>query len=172
MGLFFKRHKVTGVFRCSDDLIPAVRSVVQSRFAIDRIYSPVPAEDIYELAGMGRSPLRFFTFFGGMLGGIMAIVIAVYSALQWRFIIQNKPVIGWPSFILVAYEYTLIWAALFTFLGVLVLGRMPSKIFKDHDARFTGDDFGLRIKCRGADRRTVADLLSRHGAIDVYEETF
>jgi Alternative complex III, ActD subunit len=170
MGIFFRKHKITGVFRYHDDLEQGVRALMQSPFAIDRIYSPVPEEEIYALIGMKRSRLRFFPLFGGLTGGLIALGIAIYSAMRWKFIIQGKPVLGWPSFSLVTYEYTLIWAAIYTFIGVLVLGRIPSAIQKTRDDRFSDDQFGLRIECRAAEREDAAELLRRNGAIDVYEE--
>lgn len=170
MGLIFRKHLITGVFRYQDDLKAGTKALHRSRFAIDRIYSPVPAEEIYAELGMKRPLLRFFPLIGGVLGGSIALAVAIFSALQWKFIIQGKPVIGWPSFSLVMYEWTLIWAAIYTFLGVLILGRIPSGIRKTRDERFSDDHYGLRVQCRRADRDHVTRLLRHHGAIEVYEE--
>ena len=169
MGIFSSKHALIGIFDYHDDLVAMVQDGVAGRFDIDRVYSPVPEEKIYEMLRMKRSPVRLFTLLGGILGALAAIFIAVYSATQWDFIIQGKPVLGWPSFSLITYEFTLILAAVFTLIGVLLLGRMPRHVPKDYDSRFTDDKFGLRIQCSGSQKDNVTELMRRHGAIDVYE---
>ena len=169
MGIFSSKYNLIGIFNYHDDLVAMIQDALQSRFKVDRVYSPVPEEKIYEMLRMKRSPVRLFTLLGGILGALVGLFLAVYSATQWDFIIQGKPVLGWPSFSLITYEFTLIWAAVFTLIGVLLLGRIPRHVPKDYDSRFTDDKFGLRIQCSGSQRDHVTELMRRHGAIDVYE---
>lgn len=99
---------------------------------------------------MGRpvSPVRLFTLVGGLTGTFSGFAFTIWSSLKWNLITGGKPVISIPPFVVIAFELTILFAGLCTFLGLLLLARLPKRRSSpDYDPCFPVDRFGLAVRC-------------------------
>ncbi len=48
------------------------------------------------------------------------------TSLSWPLIVGGKPIVSLPPFLIIAFALTILFGALSTFLGFLLLSRLPS----------------------------------------------
>jgi len=160
-----------GIFSYADDLLKALNGLEESR-ARFIVYSPSNVAEIQDALKKGPSPVRYFTLFGGLFGLISGFALAVYTVLQWRFIVSGKPIIPWIPFVIVGFEFLILCGVLVSFIGLLLLCRLPQKKLPDHyDPRFSDDRFGLLIYYTHPERERISGLLKEAGAEEIREIT-
>lgn len=158
-----------GIFPYLDDLLRALESVKELKKDYT-VFSPTARHEIKEAVGMKPSPVRYFTLFGGLLGAISGVSLAVYTVLQWKFIVSGKPVIPWAPFVIVAFEFTILFGVLITVIGMLLTTRLPRfRLPSYYDPRFSKDRFGIMVPCDDNEREKVKKLLEDAGAEEIHE---
>src|SRR5262245_37404754 len=89
-------------------------------------YSPIPIEELNEALGFHHTKLPALVLTGGILGGLAGYGLEYWSSvLAYPMNIGGRPFHSWPSFIPVAFETTILGAALFAVLGMLALNGLP-----------------------------------------------
>ena len=152
--------RVVGIFAHVDGTVQAIHDLRARGFTDFTVYSPVPVEEIEEAVEAGRpvSPVRLFTLIGGLTGAFSGFALTIWSSLKWNLITGGKPVISIPPFVVIAFELTILFAGLCTFLGLLLLARLPKRrCSPDYDPCFSVDRFGIAVRCP----REVAGALRR-----------
>jgi hypothetical protein len=80
----------------------------------------------------------------------------------------GKPFSSIPPYTIIAFELTILFGGLMTLIGLLVFGRLPStKIDPAYSARFSAEEFGVRVRCRERDVAEVEALMRGHHAKEV-----
>jgi Ni/Fe-hydrogenase subunit HybB-like protein len=140
-------------------------------------HSPFPVHDLDEAMGIRRTILPWFVLCGGMAGCAAAI------AMQWYvnsphtvnakagvlsgfpLVFSGKPFWSLPAHIPVAFELTVLFAALAAFFGLWGLIRLPRLYFPAFASRrfrkVTNDGFFISIEAtdKNFDREATADML-------------
>jgi hypothetical protein len=160
------------IFSTLDALLATLESVQAGGFRVDTVYSPVPRHEIGEALGVKRSPVRFFTLTGGILGILTGVGLVIYTSAQWKFIVGGKPVIPVVPAVIVGFEFCVLVAIIFTLAGLLINTRLPRLRLPDHhDPRFTGNRFGVLVPCPADQREALSKILMESGAEEVHEVT-
>ncbi|MEW6443111.1 MAG: DUF3341 domain-containing protein [bacterium] len=158
------------VFAYLDDLLAALEALRKEgrRFTV---LTPIPAREVQEAMNEKAGPVRLFTLFGGILGAASGIGLAVYTVLQWKLIMSGKPIIPWVPFVIVAFEFTILFGVGLTFVGMLLMTRLPRfRIPAYYDPRFSEDRFGLLVPyAGGTERDEITRLLQETGAEEIHE---
>ena len=98
------------------------------------IYMPHPDHDIEHLVEHYTPPskLKYFTLVGGLTGCITGYAFTAWSAIDWELVTGGKPFFSWPAYTVIGFELTILFGALCSLAGLLILGRLPkfSKIAK------------------------------------------
>jgi molybdopterin-containing oxidoreductase family membrane subunit len=158
------------IFACLDDLLAAIRSVREQGIEIGDVHSPFFHEEIGAALGSKRSPVRFFTLAGAILGILSGLGLAVYTAVQWHFIVSGKPPVPRVPYVIVAFEFCILLAIFFNLGGMLLLARLPkSKLPAHYDIRLTEDRFGLLVRGPGARQGEIRHLLQEAGAEEIHD---
>jgi hypothetical protein len=166
------RPAMMGIFATLDELLAALKAVQAGSFTVDTVYSPIPLHEIGEALGVKRSPVRFFTLTGGLLGIMIGVGLVIYTSLQWKFIVSGKPVIPLVPAVIVGFEFCVLVAIIFNLLGLLVNTRLPRLRLPDHhDPRFTRDRFGLLVLYAASERERLSSILVECGAEETHEAT-
>ncbi|MGZ8432659.1 MAG: quinol:electron acceptor oxidoreductase subunit ActD, partial [Candidatus Deferrimicrobiaceae bacterium] len=50
----------------------------------------------------------------------------ILTTLSWPLIVGGKPIVSVPPFLIIAFALTILFGALSTFAGFLLLSRLPS----------------------------------------------
>jgi Alternative complex III, ActD subunit len=112
-------------FESADDLLAAVKAVRAANYRCMEAYTPHPIERVsHELGHKNHLPL--IVFIGGLLGALSGFGLQYYaSVLSYPVKVGGKPLNSWPSFIVVTFELTILFAAGAAVLGMFALNKLP-----------------------------------------------
>jgi hypothetical protein len=131
-------------------------------------FSPLPDPVLEYAVGGGRpSEVRAFTLAGGVIGCASGLALAIRASLAWPLMTGGKPIVSLPAFLLIGYETTILFGALATLLGFLVLARLPRRPAPHYDPRFTADHFGVLVTTATPEEAQAARELLVAGAVEV-----
>ena len=105
--------------------------------------------------GLKKSSLSWFVFIGGTMGTMTAFALQYLTQVEiYPTIVQDKPanIATLPAFFPVMFELTILFSALTTVFGSMIMNRLPrwnhplftSKQFK----QFSDDKFFISIEAR------------------------
>jgi len=104
------------------------------------IITPYFVEEVEELLEKKPSMVRFFTFLGSIFGLFFGFFLTSFTVLNWKLQVGGKPLVSIPSFIIIAFELTILFGSLFSFFGFLLISGIPNikKIIspEDHNNKF------------------------------------
>jgi hypothetical protein len=107
-------------------LAAAVRQVRAQGYRKVEAYSPFAIEEVNEALGLHHNRLPLIVLCGGIVGGLAGYFMQYYVAvLDFPINIGGRPLHSWPSFIIITFELTVLFAALSTVLGLLGLCGLP-----------------------------------------------
>lgn len=158
---------VVGVFGYLDDTLAAIKKVKELDLDY-RVYSPVPRHEIEEATMPQKSPVRFITGTGAALGLTFGFALAILCSLDYPLRVSAKDVVSVPAFVVIGYECTILFGAIFTLMALMHFCRIPD-IFRKvgYDNRFSYDKFGVVVGCMSAEVDKVSERLRQAGAEEV-----
>lgn len=164
-------------FQYLDDFCNSIKELRSKNYKQITTYSPCPRHEILNALGNPQSRVPFFTLGFGALGVITAFTLASWMSLDWVLPVSNKPTISVPPFIIIAFELMVLLGAYGSMIGVAFLAiretkkyTFPqSKIFKEY-SRFTGDRFGLVVRCNKKNFAIVKKIIQKHQPEKLYDE--
>ncbi|MBI4762995.1 MAG: DUF3341 domain-containing protein [Deltaproteobacteria bacterium] len=163
------RPALLGIFIYLDDLLAAIKALDGKGLDLT-IYSPSAQGEIKEALRQNPSPVRYYTLFGGLFGLISGFFLAYYTVLQWKFVVSGKPVIPWIPFVIVGFEFLILFGVFISFAGMLIHSRLPRRRLPVYyDPRFSDNRFGLLVACSSQDREKMAGLLREAGAEEIHD---
>jgi hypothetical protein len=138
---------VLGYFEDATSLIQATRKVKEEGYVAFDTFTPFPVHGLDEAQGLGRSFLPFVTF-GAALVGLSSGYLLQYwtSAVAWPLNVGGKPFNSIPAFVPVAFETTILFAGLATFVAMLLVNRLPNLKRKSFDPSLTNNRFAILIE--------------------------
>jgi hypothetical protein len=90
------------------------------------IRAPHPVHRAEEILQVRPSHVRLFVLIGGLAGATTGYLFTSLTALSWALPVGNKPIVGIPTFTIIAFELTVLFGGLSALLGFLVTSRMPA----------------------------------------------
>ena len=91
-----------------------------------QVITPYPVHGVEEILQIKASPLRFFTLLGALCGLIFGFLFTIFTALDWPLIGGGKPIVSLPAFVIVAFELTILFGGVISFVAFLFLSGLPS----------------------------------------------
>jgi hypothetical protein len=108
-------------------------------------YSPFPIEGLAEALGDGGGSVPFWTFLGGLAGGIGGYFMQWYAAVvDYPVDIAGRPLHSWPMFMPVTFEMAVLGGALAAVLAMLIGSGLP----RMRHPVFAAPDFELATRNR------------------------
>jgi Protein of unknown function (DUF3341) len=162
------RVHLLGVYDEAPKAAAAASAIRATRLGDVTTYAPAPNHEIDAALGPGVSPVRVFTLLGGILGCVLGFALPIYTALDWPLITGGKPIVSIPPFVVIAFELTILLAALSAIAGFLMLSGLPllgSGAL--YDPRFSEDRWGVGITCAADQADAVRASLNEAGAEEV-----
>jgi hypothetical protein len=142
-------------FDSVESLVRATEQAYAHGYRAMDAYSPFPVEELSEALGFRTRAVPLIALAGGLTGvvagfGMQAGVHAILLPIN----VGGRPLVSWPAFIPVTFEMGVLFAALFTLVGLLALNRLPEPYHPVFNvpgfARATRDRFFLCIEARDA----------------------
>jgi hypothetical protein len=113
-------------FETPQALVDAATKVRDSGYRRIDAFSPFPIEELAEAIGFRDRRLPLFVLIGGACGALAGLGLEYWvSAMAYPLNVGGRPYASWPSFIPVAFETTILFAALAAVVGMLALNGLP-----------------------------------------------
>ena len=115
-------------FDKKDDFLEKLKSLIKGGVKKKDItvISPFPVSEIDKILDSAPSNIKLFTLSGSIIGLITGFAFTIYTVLSWPINTGGKPIISIPAFIIIAFELTILFGAIASFLGFFVFTRLPS----------------------------------------------
>jgi hypothetical protein len=119
-------HGLMAEFETPTALVHAAEQARLAGYREMDAYSPIPIDELNDALGLRRTRLPKLVFLGGLLGGTAGYGLQYWSAaIAYPLNIGGRPYHSWPHFIPVAFETTVLGAALACFVGMWALNKLP-----------------------------------------------
>ena len=119
-------HGLLAEFDTPDDLLTAAKQAHDAGYKNLDAYSPFPIEGLSEAIGFRQTWLPWLVLIGGIIGCLGGYFLQYWIAvIDYPMNIGGRPFHSWPSFIVVTFETTILFAALTAVLGMLALNGLP-----------------------------------------------
>ena len=162
---------IVAAFNELDSTVHAVEALRQSRFNDLTVYSPTPRHELEHAIDAPPSRVRIFTLIGGLCGATFGYWIAVYASKYWPLVVGNKPIASWVPYTIFGFEVMVLIGSLSTVFALFALSRVPRLTMTvGYDPRFSGGHFGVWVDTTPERSKEAADLLRKHGAVEVRHE--
>lgn len=170
---------VVGVFAHVDTTVRALEDLQAKGYRDLEVYTPAPLHEVEEVLERDRpvSRVRLFTLIGGLTGIVSAFLLTIWTSVKWGLVtggkfLQATPtgIVGssLPPFFIIAFELMVLFGGVATFIGLVVLARLPRvRPSVNFDPRFTEDRFGVAVHCPADRRASVRQILTEAGAEEV-----
>ncbi len=165
---------LAGEYATVDSVVNAAAKVREAGYKIWDVHSPFPIHGIDAVIGIRPTILPWLVAGGGVTGMFSGLALQWYTnAFDYKFWISGKPMWSLPANIPVIFELTILFGALTTVFGMLLLNRLPmhyNPLFKlSRFKRVTDDKFFIVIDGSDAkfDEAKTAELLTSLGATAV-----
>ena len=163
-----------GEFETVDAVVTAAGAVRKAGFSRWDVHSPFPIHGIDHVMGIRPTILPWLVLGGGLSGLVGGVVLQWFcNAYAYPLLISGKPFWSLPANIPVAFECTVLAAAITAVFGMLGLNRLPTlynPLFKsDRFRRVTDDRFFIVIDAsdRQFDEASATQLLKEQGAVSI-----
>jgi len=158
---------VVGVFSYLDDVANVIEMAKEKGLDY-RGYSPFPHHILEEVATPERSPVRIISLIGAVSGLIFGFTIAIMMSLDWPMRTSAKDIVSIPGFVVIGYECTILFGAIFTLMAMFHFSKIPDILRKvGYDPRFSQDKFGIVISCNANQIDEISQQLQSAGAEEV-----
>jgi len=168
-------YGLVGEFEDAGSLLAAAGRVYREGYRNIDAFSPTPIHGLAEAMGQDDRRMPKFTLFGGLTGMVAGYSLGYWvSVIAYPLNIGGRPLNSWPAFIVPAYETTILFAALATAIGMIIICGLPEpyhplfnvKRFREHA---TSDGLFLCVEASDPkfDRAATRHLLESLGAKEI-----
>ncbi len=159
------RASLMGIFDTEDQAAAALRGLRNEAYTIERVHSPIPSHVIAEALQLPKSKVGWFTLAGGITGFFSGFLLAAFTASRWGLIVGGKPVMALVPFVIVGFEFTILFSVFGNVLGLISQARLPRfGAILGYDPRFTGHKFGILASCEKSQQDSLRRLFEAKGA--------
>jgi Alternative complex III, ActD subunit len=115
-------------FQDREEFLSALRELARQGVPQERIQveTPFHVHEVDEILPMKPAKVRFFALVGAASGTVAGFAFTILTSLSWPLVVGGKPIVSIPPFIIIAFALTILFGALSTFFGFLLLSRLPS----------------------------------------------
>lgn len=155
---------IMGIFKDEDQAASVVTELARSPYELQQVHSPIPSHKLSHAMKQKKSMVGWFTLTGGVTGLISGFLLAIYCATQWNLIVSGKPVISILPFVIVGFEFTILFAVFGNIVGLLTQMDLPRYDgLQRYDPRFSGEHFGIVASCDPQQQEELMTLFTQSG---------
>ncbi|MDA0333859.1 MAG: DUF3341 domain-containing protein [bacterium] len=169
-------HGLMAEFERPEQLLEAAQRTYAEGYRKIDAYSPLPIHGLGAAIGFTHTNLPIATFVCGVIGAICGYGLQYWvHVIEYPINIAGRPMHSGPMFIPVAFELTILFAALGTLIGLFLLNGLPQPYHPVFNvpafARASQDRFFLCIEAEDPnyDAASTRSFLEGLGCLDVTE---
>ncbi|MCX6135977.1 MAG: DUF3341 domain-containing protein [Ignavibacteriales bacterium] len=168
-------YAVTALFDTPDDIIHAAEMTSAAGYRRYDVNTPYPVHGMDGAMKLKSSSFGYFALAFGIFGAVSAVAFMSWVTLSdYPLVIGGKPFWSWPAFVPVAFELTVLAAAVLSIVAmIIVLFKFPNNSHPLHDTQYmksvSSDKFGINIQADDVlfEEQKVRDFLASLGGKDV-----
>jgi hypothetical protein len=161
-------------FERPEDLVAAARRTHEAGYRRVDAYSPFPVEELSEALGFRDVWVPLIMLTGGIMGALLGFSLLYYCmVISYPINVGGEPLYGWPIYVPITYECTILLSALSGIFGMFLLNRLPQPYHPVFEAagfdRASSDRFFLCIEASDPhfDREETRRFMDSLGASNV-----
>jgi hypothetical protein len=113
-------------FETPTALVAAARAAREKGYRKLDAYSPFPIEELTGALHLHYNKLPLIVLLGGIIGGLAGYLLQYYvTVVYFPINIAGRPLHSWPSYIVITFETTILFASISAVLGMLALCGLP-----------------------------------------------
>ncbi|MGE5700321.1 MAG: DUF3341 domain-containing protein [Deltaproteobacteria bacterium] len=118
----------TLIFHDREEFLENLRRLVREGVPADgiRAITPFAVPEVDKILPQPRSKVRYFALIGAGAGTVTGFAFTILTMTSWPIIVGGKPIVSLPPFLIIAFALTILFGSLSTFLGFLLMARLPS----------------------------------------------
>lgn len=168
-------HLLLAEFNSIERFLIVIRKLKKNKYEKLTVYLPFPVKDFEDIMPETRSYSPQFALIGGILGFLLGLFIVWYqNKISYPVVIAAKPMFNFFLAFPVAFECSILLAAIGAVVGMFLPGNLPHlshPIFRSHiyGRRNGFDNFYLLVDCEDEqyNYESARDLLDSNGAISI-----
>jgi hypothetical protein len=162
-----------------DEFLAAAAAVRDAGYTRWDTHAPFVVHGLDPAMGIKKTILPYIVFLAGLTGAAAGILLQWFTnAFDYPFLISGKPIFSLPANIPVAFETTILFAAISALIGMLALNGLPQlyhPLFRNRSfKRVTDDRFFISIETTDPlfDEHTTREMLETISGreVEVIEE--
>ena len=157
---------IMGSFEYEEDFLAAAKELRSSGFDDISLLSPVPLEEAQEVLGLEKSPVRYFSLAGAIIGGLSGFALAAGTALVFILPTGGRAIITLPPYLIITYEMTILFGVLFTLLGFHFVSGLPAWRDKPYMESASVDRFVVVVEGAATEQAVRAEAIIRQAGAD------
>ena len=170
-----QQFSLTALFDTPDEIIHAAHETSSAGYTRYDVHTPYPVHGMDKAMGLRQSRLGIFVLVFGLLGAVSSVLFMSWVTLvDYPLVIGGKPFWSWPAFVPVAFEITVLLAAVLLVVTMIVLYfKFPNISHPLHDTpymkRISSDKFGISIQADDPkfNEREVREFLKKIGGKEI-----
>ncbi|MEP6811131.1 MAG: DUF3341 domain-containing protein [Chthoniobacterales bacterium] len=128
-----------------EQLLAAAKAAYGAGYRKMDAYSPYAIEGVADAIGFRKTRMPLIVLLGGICGAITAYFMQWYSAtISYPLNVGGRPLHSWPAFIPIAFELTILFAALAGVIGMFAANGLP----QPYHPVFNAPEFKLASQTR------------------------
>lgn len=158
------------------DLLKAAENAYKAGYRDMDAYSPFPIHGLSEAIGFKKTAVAPITLIGGLTGAAAGFGMQYFSmVMHYPYEIGGKPLNSWPSFLVITFELTILFAGFAAFFSMWLLNGLPRPHHPVFNAkrfeRASSDGFFLCIEATDGqyDTDKVRAFLEDQSPVEVSE---
>jgi hypothetical protein len=173
-GANTKIHGVVAEFANSGALLEAAGKMKEAGYSMFDCHSPFPIHGMDGAMGLRRSPLALIIALLAFVAMVGILFLQYWTnAVDYPFVISGKPLASYQAYAPVGFAFTVLIAAIGTFVIMLVLNGLPRwfnpLFYSKNISRSTDDGFFISVECddKKFDNRKTSDFLKSIGGSEI-----
>ena len=129
---------IAAEFESPEELMTAVTKTREAGYSRMDAYTPFPIHGLTDAMKFRDERVPIFMFLGGLVGGLSGFFLQTYTnAWDYPFNVGGKPLIGYPAWVPITFECTVLFSALTGLVSMVMLNGLP----KPYDPMFNIPNF-------------------------------
>src|SRR3954470_4681991 len=119
-------YGVMAEFETPSQLVRATEAAVARGYKKLDSYSPFPIEELNDALHLHHNKLPLMVLIGGLMGACAGFLLQWFvTVVYYPINIAGRPLLSWPSYIIITFELTILLASITAVFGLFALCGFP-----------------------------------------------
>ena len=160
-------ESLIGLYRYEEDFLDVAGKLKAMSVPGLSVMTPIPMHDVEKTLGIGKSPVRYFSLTGAILGAISGFALAAGTALVFLLPTSGRAIIPIPPYLVITYEMTILFGVLATLLGFHVVSGLPAWEEAPYTPEVNVDRFAVVVPSDSPDLSRIESIMREGGADEI-----